>query len=84
MDRETGRIMTPEQMQVVREMFAARSTQEQDYFRRRYKKMTADPTPAQLKRRPPRIGRNEPCPCGSGKKFKHCCLLRLVQENPHG
>ncbi len=20
------------------------------------------------------IGRNEPCPCGSGKKFKHCCL----------
>jgi hypothetical protein len=19
-------------------------------------------------------GRNEPCPCGSGKKFKHCCL----------
>jgi preprotein translocase subunit SecA len=20
----------------------------------------------------PRIGRNEPCPCGSGKKFKHC------------
>ena len=22
----------------------------------------------------PAIGRNEPCPCGSGKKFKHCCL----------
>ncbi|MBK6851038.1 MAG: preprotein translocase subunit SecA [Burkholderiales bacterium] len=21
---------------------------------------------------PPRVGRNEPCPCGSGKKFKHC------------
>src|SRR5207253_3866714 len=21
----------------------------------------------------PRIGRNEPCPCGSGKKYKHCC-----------
>lgn len=20
------------------------------------------------------IGRNEPCPCGSGKKFKHCCM----------
>lgn len=20
----------------------------------------------------PRIGRNDPCPCGSGKKFKHC------------
>ena len=20
-----------------------------------------------------KIGRNEPCPCGSGKKFKNCC-----------
>ncbi len=22
----------------------------------------------------PKIGRNEPCPCGSGKKYKRCCL----------
>lgn len=22
---------------------------------------------------PSKVGRNEPCPCGSGKKFKHCC-----------
>jgi len=22
----------------------------------------------------PSVGRNDPCPCGSGKKFKHCCL----------
>jgi len=21
-----------------------------------------------------KIGRNNPCPCGSGKKYKHCCL----------
>lgn len=21
-----------------------------------------------------RVGRNDPCPCGSGKKFKHCCM----------
>lgn len=21
-----------------------------------------------------KIGRNHPCPCGSGKKYKHCCL----------
>ena len=25
-------------------------------------------------RKPNRIGRNDPCPCGSGKKFKHCCM----------
>lgn len=24
-------------------------------------------------RETPRIGRNEPCPCGSGKKYKKCC-----------
>ena len=21
----------------------------------------------------PKVGRNDPCPCGSGKKYKHCC-----------
>jgi uncharacterized protein len=25
-------------------------------------------------RRAPEVGRNDPCPCGSGKKFKKCCL----------
>ena len=24
-------------------------------------------------RKPHKIGRNDPCPCGSGKKYKHCC-----------
>jgi hypothetical protein len=28
------------------------------------------------------VGRNEPCPCGSGKKYKKCCLLR--EEAPSG
>jgi uncharacterized protein YecA (UPF0149 family) len=23
--------------------------------------------------RDPKIGRNDPCPCGSGKKYKKCC-----------
>ncbi|MBQ9131949.1 MAG: SEC-C domain-containing protein, partial [Clostridia bacterium] len=21
-----------------------------------------------------RVGRNDPCPCGSGKKYKNCCM----------
>jgi preprotein translocase subunit SecA len=21
----------------------------------------------------PKVGRNDPCPCGSGKKYKQCC-----------
>jgi preprotein translocase subunit SecA len=25
------------------------------------------------RRSAPKVGRNDPCPCGSGKKYKHCC-----------
>jgi Mlc titration factor MtfA (ptsG expression regulator) len=34
------------------------------------------------RRRARRIGRNSRCPCGSGKKFKKCCLRRAVQGVP--
>lgn len=30
--------------------------------------------PAPVKTAGARVGRNDPCPCGSGKKYKHCCL----------
>ena len=26
----------------------------------------------------PKVGRNDPCPCGSGKKYKKCCLNKKV------
>ena len=26
-----------------------------------------------IRRTSPKIGRNDPCPCGSGKKYKNCC-----------
>ncbi len=26
--------------------------------------------------RPPKVGRNDPCPCGSGKKYKKCCMVK--------
>jgi len=29
--------------------------------------------PQTVRREAPKVGRNEPCPCGSGKKFKKCC-----------
>jgi hypothetical protein len=31
-------------------------------------------SPAPLVRNPNLVGRNDPCPCGSGKKYKNCCL----------
>ncbi|MBW2544597.1 MAG: SEC-C domain-containing protein, partial [Deltaproteobacteria bacterium] len=30
-------------------------------------------TPATVKRKGEKVGRNAPCPCGSGRKYKHCC-----------
>lgn len=42
--------------------------------RSRFKEMVVPPTPRQMARMPARIGRNDSCPCGSGKKFKACCL----------
>jgi SEC-C motif-containing protein len=32
--------------------------------------------PAPVKSNAPKVGRNDPCPCGSGKKYKHCCLAK--------
>ena len=30
--------------------------------------------PAPIRSTAPAVGRNDPCPCGSGKKYKQCCL----------
>jgi preprotein translocase subunit SecA len=29
--------------------------------------------PSTVRRTQPKVGRNDPCPCGSGKKYKNCC-----------
>ncbi len=38
---------------------------------------TSKPKP--VKRREAKIGRNSPCPCGSGKKYKNCCINKTVE-----
>ncbi len=49
-----------------------------DYWRARRKPtatgLTLEKTSFRTKRR---VSRNEPCPCGSGKKFKKCCGVRV-------
>lgn len=37
------------------------------------------PNPFQLKK-VDRPGRNQPCPCGSGFKYKHCCLKKQTEQ----
>ncbi|MFQ5443820.1 MAG: YchJ family metal-binding protein [Nitrospinales bacterium] len=46
------------------------------YYSERQSKIAApDPAPPAkpFVRNQPKVGRNDPCPCGSGKKFKKCC-----------
>jgi preprotein translocase subunit SecA len=31
-----------------------------------------------IRNRTAKVGRNEPCPCGSGKKYKNCCMRQVV------
>ena len=42
------------------------------YWLMRRSENTASSQP--VRRSEPRVGRNDPCPCGSGKKYKKCCL----------
>jgi preprotein translocase subunit SecA len=40
---------------------------------------TEDGRGVTVRREGKKVGRNDPCPCGSGKKYKKCCLLRETQ-----
>lgn len=42
--------------------------------------MKVQPTARQMSRKPPRVGKYDPCPCGSGKKFKWCCFTGKRKE----
>ena len=45
-----------------------------DRVQREFEAMGIKPKQPVLKK--VKIGRNDPCPCGSGKKYKHCCLRK--------
>jgi preprotein translocase subunit SecA len=36
----------------------------------------AQAQPSTVTREAPKVGRNAPCPCGSGRKYKQCCGVR--------
>lgn len=49
----------------------------------RYADYDAEPVPLPytIVNEEPKIGRNDPCPCGSGKKYKKCCMKKLSQAD---
>jgi len=62
MDTKTGKIYTDEEVNKI------------TYDEKNLVRVVINPTNKQMSRKPPSVGRNERCLCGSGKKFKKCCL----------
>jgi len=75
-DDRTGNILSSELMELLQrgnvETAEGRLQREYEHLH----EMKIPPTTEQQRRG--RVGRNEPCPCGSGKKFKRCCLRPVL------
>jgi preprotein translocase subunit SecA len=79
-------LMTVMQKDIVEKVFSVQVQKPQDVQQVQQQQAAAKPprvtmshgaevqqsAPAQAKREPDRVGRNDPCPCGSGKKYKRC------------
>ena len=66
------------QAETVRRLYSVRLKKNEEIKRERVASATAenvggDGTVKKKPRRVQKIGRNDPCPCGSGKKYKNCC-----------
>jgi preprotein translocase subunit SecA len=66
------------QSETVRRLYSVRIKKDQEIKRERVAKATGESvggggTVKKQPRRVQKIGRNDPCPCGSGKKYKNCC-----------
>lgn len=71
----------------VRQLFTVRLQKNEEVKREQVAKVTGtsggDGTDAKRPtvRKGAKIGPNDPCPCGSGKKYKKCCMLKEQSEN---
>ncbi len=74
------------QEDTVRGVYTVRVRSQEEPKREQVAKVTAQSHGGDgtVKRQPVRAskkpGRNDPCPCGSGKKYKNCCLLKENQK----
>ncbi|MCQ2548213.1 MAG: preprotein translocase subunit SecA [Clostridia bacterium] len=67
-----------------RNMVRRAAAKKEDFDEKEFVREQNAPKPAQVperevvqetvRREGPKIGRNDPCPCGSGKKYKNCCM----------
>ena len=85
-DTEEGFAMFEAMIQAIRDetirrMFLVQLRTNQEVKREKVAKETgtAAASKSEVKKQPVRnsakkVGRNDPCPCGSGKKYKNCCM----------
>ncbi len=64
--------ITPDKREHVIALMAAGLMNAYEYFRKEREGDLGVDAP-ESRRSTPKIGRNDPCPCGSGKKYKKCC-----------
>ncbi len=66
--------------ETIRRMFRAEIRPQQELKREKVAKETATNSDKTVKQQPVRktgkVGPNDPCPCGSGKKYKKCCMQK--------
>ena len=71
-------IVTPEQQQDTEAAIEAQRSKLSDHLQNAQASHGDEVSAAEAKQKPvtndgEKIGRNDPCPCGSGKKYKNCC-----------
>jgi uncharacterized protein YecA (UPF0149 family) len=69
MNRITGEIISPEEYA---SLLAAQPERAKTEF--------MPITPDSFQKESGKVQRNDICPCGSGRKFKHCCLITKERE----
>ena len=53
-----------------------------DYLKEEDKKAEAEAHRQKILSKTIKIKRNDKCPCGSGKKFKRCCINKIKNRQP--
>jgi uncharacterized protein len=69
--------VAPDKREELLAMMIAALTKIYRYFEPHRRSPARSPLQVPFRRVGPKIGRNEPCPCGSGRKYKHCCAASV-------
>ncbi len=77
--------------ETIRRMFLVRVQPQQEVKRQKVAKETGTVAPNRsevktqpVRKSPKKVGPNDPCPCGSGKKYKKCCMQKDKAEGLNG